>query len=51
MDAVNSDWLANGNGAIGDVDEYLEDWTLSTGYPVLHVGLRQGGVLITQVHH
>ncbi|XP_075971877.1 membrane alanyl aminopeptidase-like isoform X2 [Anticarsia gemmatalis] len=48
VDAINSDWLANGNGIVDDIGEYLEEWTLNSGYPLLHVGLRQGGVLITQ---
>nr|ASU92549.1 glutamine aminopeptidase-like protein 11 [Achaea janata] len=48
IDAVNSDWFGSGNNNVDDLEEYLEDWIYNTGYPLLHVGMRQGGVLITQ---
>ncbi|KAJ0178636.1 hypothetical protein K1T71_005411 [Dendrolimus kikuchii] len=48
IDALNSDWIFNGNDAVDDIYEFLEPWITLTGYPLIHVGLRQGGVLITQ---
>lgn len=50
IDALNSNWLINGNNAVGDIFEFLEPWITVTGYPLIHVGLRQGGVLLTQVN-
>lgn len=49
VDAINSDWLTLGNGRVGDVEEFLEPWIQTNGYPAIHVGLRQGGVILTQV--
>ncbi|KAI8424610.1 hypothetical protein MSG28_003044 [Choristoneura fumiferana] len=48
VDAINSDWLTLGNGRVGDVEEFLEPWIQTNGYPAIHVGLRQGGVILTQ---
>lgn len=48
-DAINSEWLFGGAEVIDDIPDFLEAWVQTTGYPTIHVGLRQGGVLITQV--
>ncbi|CAK1599087.1 unnamed protein product [Parnassius mnemosyne] len=47
-DAINSEWLFGGSNLIQDIPDYLEPWVQTTGYPTVHVGLRQGGVLLTQ---
>ncbi|XP_013142060.1 PREDICTED: membrane alanyl aminopeptidase-like isoform X2 [Papilio polytes] len=47
-DAINSEWLFGGAEVIDDISDFLEAWVQTTGYPTIHVGLRQGGVLITQ---
>ncbi|XP_061710734.1 aminopeptidase N-like isoform X2 [Cydia pomonella] len=48
IDAINAEWWTNGNSMVDDIAEFLEPWLQSNGYPTLHVGLRQGGVLLTQ---
>ncbi|XP_063360349.1 aminopeptidase N-like [Cydia amplana] len=48
IDAINAEWLTNGNNMVDDITEFLEPWITSNGYPTLHVGMRQGGVLLTQ---
>ncbi|XP_048007237.1 aminopeptidase N-like isoform X1 [Leguminivora glycinivorella] len=48
IDAINAEWLTSGNRIVDDLSEFLEPWLQSNGYPILHVGLRQGGVLLTQ---
>ncbi|KAM3967321.1 membrane alanyl aminopeptidase [Aphomia sociella] len=47
-DSVNSEWMHANNGMFDDIEEYMETWLFNTGYPIVHVGLRQGGVLLTQ---
>ncbi|XP_014370589.2 membrane alanyl aminopeptidase [Papilio machaon] len=47
-DAINSEWLFGGSDIIDNIQDFLEAWVETTGYPTIHVGLRQGGVLITQ---
>ncbi|CAG5041313.1 unnamed protein product [Parnassius apollo] len=47
-DAINSEWLFGGNDLIENIQGYLDPLVQTTGYPTIHVGLRQGGVLVTQ---
>ncbi|XP_072939971.1 membrane alanyl aminopeptidase-like [Epargyreus clarus] len=49
-DAINSEWLFSNNNLIDDIGEFLEPYIENTGYPLIHVGLRQGGLLLTQEH-
>ncbi|XP_030032718.2 membrane alanyl aminopeptidase [Manduca sexta] len=48
IDAMSSGLLVAGSDFIDDFEEFLEPWIGESGYPLLHVGLRQGGVLVTQ---
>ncbi|CAB3260804.1 unnamed protein product [Arctia plantaginis] len=51
VDAINSDWLADGNhDMIDNVHDFLGQWKDIAGYPLLHASVRQGGVLVTQEH-
>ncbi|XP_068631137.1 membrane alanyl aminopeptidase-like [Battus philenor] len=47
-DAINSAWLFDGNDVIDNIPDFFNPWLQTTGYPLVHVGLRRGGVLITQ---
>lgn len=49
VEAINTNYEHIGNGRIDDVDEFLDPWIGNNGCPLIHVGLRQGGVLVTQV--
>ncbi|XP_063619790.1 aminopeptidase N-like [Cydia splendana] len=48
IDAINAGWFSSDNKLVEDIAWFLEPWVRSNGYPILHVGLRQGGVLLTQ---
>ncbi|XP_041970735.1 membrane alanyl aminopeptidase-like [Aricia agestis] len=46
VDAINSEYT--GGGLVGDILEFFDNWLYSSGYPLIHVGLLQNGVLIFQ---
>ncbi|KAI5638670.1 membrane alanyl aminopeptidase [Phthorimaea operculella] len=52
ISSIESVWLSNeANSLIGnDLDDFLDPWINTRGYPVVSVGLRQGGVWITPQH-
>ncbi|XP_026755769.2 aminopeptidase N-like isoform X2 [Galleria mellonella] len=47
-DSIKSDWMHSGTDLINNLEDYLETWVHNTGYPVIFVSARPGGVLLTQ---
>ncbi|XP_026755599.2 aminopeptidase N-like [Galleria mellonella] len=48
IDAINSEWIATGNGLIDNMAEFVNSWAQNTGYPTLHVSIRRMGIFVTQ---
>ncbi|XP_059049748.1 aminopeptidase N-like [Achroia grisella] len=47
-DAVVTNWFQAGKDLIESISDYMETWLHNSGYPVVHVTLRSGGVFLTQ---
>ncbi|XP_049870319.1 membrane alanyl aminopeptidase-like [Pectinophora gossypiella] len=48
VDILNS--VPNEGTDVGDINDFLEPWTNSRGYPLILVGLRQSLLVVTQEH-
>ncbi|XP_063824400.1 membrane alanyl aminopeptidase-like [Ostrinia nubilalis] len=50
IDAINSQWASHPDRIIGDIEEFLEPYITSPGYPVVRVHITQGGLTLNQQH-